>query len=380
MLEIDPSVAGVLQNSWDHYLSQANLFLVICGSHLGMMHQHLLAYQVPLYGRATRQLHLQPITYGLTGDFFPAYQPDERVTIYAIFGGIPAYWELIDPTAPIADNIRHLLLTPDNLMQAEPRLLLQDFVREPHNYISLLRAIAGGARTQKEISTRTGLAQGHVSKYLTVLRDAGFVERRMPVTAGDSSRQGRYHITDPYLRFYYRFLASRQAQLVMDEPEAALVEIRRHLLDFIGTHTWEELCREWTLRAGARGLLPFLSDQVGSAWTRQAQVDVVGINSMEKSLILGECKWQPRPVERSVLADLVAKTDQIVPRQGQWRVYYLGFGREGWTEAAQTFARELTTGNTGQTNWQAVGWQVVGMKLVDLAQVDRELHEWATRP
>lgn len=72
---------------------------------------------------------------------------------------------------------------------------------------------------------------------------------------------------------------------------------------------------------------------------------------MEKSLILGECKWQPRPVERSVLADLVAKTDQVVPSQGLWRVYYLGFGHEGWTEAAQTFACELITVNTGQTNW-----------------------------
>ena len=361
VLTITPSIAGVLQNAWDHVLKQTNLFLVISGSHLGMMQRHMLSYQAPLYGRATSQLHLQPLLFGYTRDFFPNYQPDERVAIYAMFGGVPAYWERINPTESISDNIRHQLLTPNNLMQAEPRLLLQDFVQEPHNYVSVLSAIAVGARTQKEISIRAGLAQGHISKYLSVLRDAGFVERRVPVTATESSRLGRYHITDPYLRFYYRFLFTRQAQLAMDEPDLALAEIKRHFLDFIGTHTWEELCREWTLRAGVRGRLPFAADQVGSAWTKKAQVDVVGINSMEKTLFLSECKWQDSPVSRSVLRQLVAKTDEIVPKQGQWQVCYLGFARDDWTQSAQAYADTLEA--------QGNNWRSVGMKLVDLNQV-----------
>jgi AAA+ ATPase superfamily predicted ATPase len=297
------------------------------------------------------------------------------VAIYAIFGGIPAYWERLDPQLSISDNIRQQLLTPDNVMQSEPRLLLQDFVQDPHNYVSILRAIAQGDRTQKAISVRTGLAQGHVSKYLSVLREAGFVERRVPVTAGESSRLGRYHIIDPYLRFYYRFLASRQAQLALGETELAQDEIRRHLLDFIATHTWEELCREWTLRAGVRGQLSLPVDQVGSAWTRQAQVDVVGLNTMEKTIVLGECKWQTKPVEQGVLRDLVDKTGQIVPKQGQWRVLYLGFARAGWTDAAQAYA-----GSTGARAVPAsANWQAAGMVLLDLSQVDADLHRWVRR-
>ena len=373
VLEIDPSVAGVLQNMWDHVLKQSNLFLTICGSHLGMMQRHMLSYQAPLYGRATRQLHLQPIPFGYTQDFFPNYQADERVAIYAIFGGIPAYWERLNPQHSISDNIRQQLLTPDNVMQSEPRLLLQDFIQDPHNYVSILRAIAQGDRTQKTISVRTGLAQGHVSKYLQVLRDAGFVERRVPVTAGESSRLGRYHIVDPYLRFYYRFLAARQAQLALGETELALEEIKRHLLDFIATHTWEELCREWTLRAGVRGKLDLPVDQVGSAWTRQAQIDVVGLNSMEKTLVLGECKWQTKPVGQDVLRDLVHKTGQVVPKQGQWRVLYLGFAREGWTHAAQTLAKTASA----LTVPEQANWQPAGMALLDLSQVDADLHRWA---
>ena len=152
VLSVMPSIAGVLQKAWDHTLNRTNLFLVISGSHLGMMQRHMLSYQAPLYGRATGQLHLQPMPFGYTQDFFPNYQPDERVAIYAIFGGIPEYWERITPTLSISDNIRRHLLTPNNRMQTEPRLLLQDFVQDLHNYVSILGAVAGGARTQKDLA------------------------------------------------------------------------------------------------------------------------------------------------------------------------------------------------------------------------------------
>ena len=68
--------------------------------------------------------------------------------------------------------------------------------------MGILRAIANDART-RVIAAISGLAQGHVSQYLGILQDAGFVERRVPVTQGERSRLGRYHIVDPYLRFYF---------------------------------------------------------------------------------------------------------------------------------------------------------------------------------
>ncbi|MBM4461312.1 MAG: ATP-binding protein [Chloroflexi bacterium] len=89
LLEIDPSIAGQLQNLWDQTLSRSNLFLVICGSHLGMMLRHTLSYQAPLYGRATAQLRLLPLPFGMTARYFPRFDADERVAIYAIWGGIP---------------------------------------------------------------------------------------------------------------------------------------------------------------------------------------------------------------------------------------------------------------------------------------------------
>lgn len=372
LLEVDPGIAGQLQNLWDHLLSKCNLFLCLSGSHLGMMKREFLSYQAPLYGRASAQLHLQPFSFGSTHHFFPKYSPIDRVAIYAIFGGVPAYWERIDPSKSISQNIKLQLLTPNNLLQAEPRLLLQDFVSEPHNYIAILNAISNGAHTVKEIVAAAGLPSGHVTKYLSVLTDTGFVERRIPVTEGEPSRAGRYHITDPYLRFYFRFLAGRQDQLALGIQDQALAEISKHMIDFIGKYTWEELCREWTLRAGAAGELPYLPDVVGSAWNAEAQVDVVGINSMEKTLMLGECKWTTTPNDRKSIAVLIEeKAAKIVPKRGKWKVFFLGFSRGGWTSGALAYHNLINRQPVIDSNWVSTG-----MRLIELNQLDRDLKKW----
>jgi AAA+ ATPase superfamily predicted ATPase len=372
LLEAEPGIAGVLQNAWDHTLSSANLFMILSGSQLGLMERQVLSYQAPLYGRSTANLLLQPLPYGATREAFPKYEAHERVSVYAMLGGVPAYWERFKPQKSISANIRSEFLSYNSSLHDEPRLLLADFLRDPHNYVAILQAIANGAATPKEIAGISGLDEKSVPQYLNLLTETGFVARRVPVTQSLGSRLGRHRITDPFLRFYYRFLARRQAQLALDATDQAFEEIKRHLLDFIGTYTWEELCHEWLLRASVHDRLPYRPDQVGGAWTRKAHVDVVGINSMEKTLILGECKWSPHPTGREVLEDLLSKTNEFVPTEGRWRVYYLGFARGGWTEAAKELANGSKTSGFAGNNWQSVG-----IDLVTLEQVDDDLTAWS---
>ncbi len=239
------------------------------------------------------------------------------------------------------ENISELLLTPNTLLQEEPRLLLQDFISDQSNYVGIMQAIALGERSNNRISARTGLPKGHVSKYLSVLRNTGFVERRVPVTDNVKSRRGRYFVTDPYLRFYYHFLAAHQAQLVIGAQQQALRKIEQTLPLFIENNTWQELCHEWLLRASANNEVPLPVEQVGSSWMRNYTFDVMGINRPERSLVLGVCSWESLPIDSSILRNLVARTPTIVPDEGEWSVYFLGFAQNSWTEDAQDFVSEL---------------------------------------
>jgi AAA+ ATPase superfamily predicted ATPase len=371
LLEVDPTIVGTLQKAWDHWLSKSQLILALSGSQMGLMQKQVLAYQAPLYGRATAQLKLPPLSFDITAVFFPEYSVAERVMIYAIFGGIPAYWERIDRSAPVMENVRSQLFTPNTLMQEEPRLLLQDFITDQHNYVGIMRAITHGSRTQNAISGRTGLPQGHVSKYLSVLRDTGFVERQVPATEGERSRRGRYFITDPYLRFYYRFMATAQSQLALGAEQQTLRKIDDELPEFIEETTWRELCREWVLRASSAGDIPVEVEKVGGEWKRSQTVDVVGISRAKQQLVVGCALWSKSPADTGAIQDLLNRAADVVPKKGRWSVYYVGFSSAGWTDQAAASAQRLLEKIGDGTNWQAEGIQ-----LLDLNQVDDDLRRW----
>lgn len=373
LLEGDPNVAMALQNAWDHVLSNQNILLILSGSHLGMIKRQLLSHQAPLYGRVAAEMPLQPLPFGLTRQYFPHYQAHERVAIYAMTGGVPAYWERFNPKLNVSENIRRAFLRHNTLMQDEPRLLLHDFLKDLRNYVSMLKAIAHGATTPARIAKEGQVSQQQqISSYLGNLCETGFVERFESTTL-QLPRGGRYVVTDPFLRFYFRFLSGRQSQLVMGIQDPALDEIRKGLLGFIGKYTWEELCREWVQRASAVGKIPLSVENVGSSWTGRAQVDVAGIDAPNKNIYLGECKWTTRPVSPSVLKALVQKTSEMVPKSNHWQVFYLGFSRSGWTAGARDYAASIRQQERAKGNWD-----IAGMRLLDLEEVDNDLHDFVS--
>lgn len=374
LIEVDSNFVGLLQKMWDHTLKDSMVKLALCGSQRGLMEKEILDYKAPLYGRATAQIELPPLSFSVLSEFFPHYDLRQQVKIYSIFGGVPAYWERLDDKAPFDDNLRTQLLTPNTLMQEEPRLLLQDFISDTHNYVGILQAIAQGEQTQIAISKYTGLSQGHISKYLSVLRNTGFVERRTPVTeASKRSRRGRYFITDPYLRFYYRFLASQKTNVALGDPNQALAYINGNLTDFIETYTWRELCREWLQKATSRDEISTPMDAIGSSWTSKSHLDVVGINRRQKRLILGVCIWRDKPADRHNLRKLIMNTEAHVPKSGNWVIEYVAFADKGWTEEAIALAEEIKRNGESGKNWR-----VTNCTLLTLEKVYEDLINWSS--
>ena len=341
-VEVEPSLPSVLQNVWDHTLKQTNIFLVLCGSHIGMM-KKLQAHQAPLFGRITGQLELGPLPFSATAAFLPAYSLERRIAVYAILGGVPGYLERFNDEVSLADNVRRHLFRATGMFRIEPQFLLQDEVQQPHNYLAVLLAIASGQRTQSDISLATGLE--HVASYLARLQELHFVQRDIPVTVPPArraaSRKGRYDLTDPYMRFYYRFIHPNQHLLAQGLYDWLWQLIGEQLRSFIGTYAFEELCREWVLAQARTGALPFMPEYVGSHWSPEAQIDVVAINWRQHEILLGEAKWTGDRLRRSIVRNLIEKTDLVMPEVGEsWKVHYAFFSRSGFTEAAAAEAEK----------------------------------------
>ncbi|WP_374686616.1 ATP-binding protein [Promineifilum sp.] len=377
LIDVDPGFVGTLQKIWDRWLSESNVMLVLSGSQMGLMQKHLLQYEAPLYGRATAHIQLPPLPYGTTSDYFPDYGPADRVAVYGMWGGVPAYWERLDPRQSVLENFRLNVLPAHAWMVDESRILLQDFITDMHNYVGILRAVANEQQTMGEISQRTGLDSSKASFYLSVLRDTGFVRRDVPISQrGRDSRRGRYVVTDPYLRFFYHFISAHQSKLALGQSGPVMQQLEESLPAFLERNTWLEMCRDWTLLAAGHGALPAAVDEVGAEWASSYEVDVVGIGEETQSLVLGDCYWRAEPLGLEAVEALVKKTAHLIPKQGdEWRVHYVLFSAAGWTEAAAARAEWLAT--TSATARGRQRWRPEGVRLVDLATVDRDLTEWA---
>lgn len=367
LLRSDPPLASVLQQAWDHRLSkQENLRLILTGSLVGLMERDVLSARAPLYGRAISLLKLRPLPFGTLREIFPAWTPAERVAAYAVCGGVPAYLDMLSDSAGFADGLRQCLV-PGSVMLTDPALLLHDQLHEPYVYASVLAAIASGFHSWSDIARMAGIAEGNLGFYLKTLQALGLVERRDPVLTSPRGRRGRYHVGDPFLRFYYRFIVPHITAIERGEVGQVVRTMSDDLRAFVGTYVFEDLCREWVLAEGASGDLGFAPETIGSFWARRrgqaVQLDVVAANRREKRLLVGEAKWSSHRVGRGVLTDLVARS-QRMPQvaEGAWQVQYALFARAGFTDATVRAAKER------------------GARLVGLAEIEDRLAEMATRP
>lgn len=356
--ESDPSLASHLQAAWDHLFKDSNITIVLSGSHIGMM-VDLMGYQAPLYGRFTAQLPIDPLPFAALRDFLPHYTAAERVAVFAVTGGVPAYLERFDDRRSLTENLRDLFMQRTSIFRTEPFFLIGDVIRrETQTYEAVLKSIAAGNRTPQDIGNTLGVSSSYLSPYLKQLEELHLVRRRIPATTPPERREktktSQYHLTDPYLRFYFRFIAPN-ADLVEQELGQILWDrISDQFRAFVGLTAFEDLCREWVLVQARAGKLPMVPELVGSHWSADAQVDVVAVNWHDKTILLGECKWGVDAVGRSVVRELVDKTPKVVPGEG-WQVYYVYFARAGFTDAARKEA------------------QTVGAMLIDLETLDNDL-------
>ncbi|MFQ5857557.1 MAG: ATP-binding protein, partial [Anaerolineae bacterium] len=262
-----PGIPSLLQRLWDERLGQTNLFLVLCGSHIGMMEREVLAYRAPLYGRRTGQLLLRPLSFSAARQFFPRYSPVQQVTAYAVLGGTPGYLQQFTDRQPIAANIEERILTPTSFLYYEPQFLLQTELRDPRNYMAILQAIATGHNRLADICRAAGIDRGQASRSLATLRDLHLVERRVPATERqpEKSRKGRYLLRDNFLRFWFRFVLPFQEFLDLGRTDRARKTVEDQLPAFVA-RAFEDLCREWVLVEGDEGRLPFYPERVGAWW------------------------------------------------------------------------------------------------------------------
>lgn len=334
------SFASTLQLLIDKYKERSKLMLILCGSSMSYMEDHVLAYKAPLYGRRTAQMKVQPFDFADTCQYFKNFSGEDKALVYGIAGGTPQYLMQMDDRLSMEDNIKKTFLNPVSFLFEEPENLLKQEVREPALYNAIITVIANGASRMSEISAKVGEDTNVCAAYLKNLLELGLIYKETPY-GERGSRKSIYAIADNMFRFWYRFVPENHSMIARGAVEPVYERIAPFLSDYMGK-VFEEICRQYLWKCLLIGASPVKFVELGRWWgtdpvqKKQVEIDIMGEQDKNTALF-GECKWTNEKIHLSVLETLTGRSQLFHYRE----VHFYLFAKSGFTKGCIDRAQEM---------------------------------------
>lgn len=335
------SLASTLQLLIDKYKDSSKLMLILCGSSMSYMEDHVLAYKAPLYGRRTAQMKLVPFDFDETCRYFKNFSDEDKALIYGIVGGTPQYLLQMNDALSVEDNIKNTYLNPTSSLFEEPENLLKQEVREPALYNAIITAIATGASRMSEISSKVDEDTNICSAYVKNLVAFGIIQKETPY-GEKASRKSVYSIEDNMFRFWYRFVPENNSIIARGAADLAYKRIEPFLSDYMGK-VFEEICKQYLWKLLLDGKCPVEFSSLGRWWGNdtaeksQAEIDILAEQDKNTALF-GECKWTNEKVDLGVLETLVKRSELFSYK----KIYYYLFAKSGFTKGCIDRANEMS--------------------------------------
>lgn len=201
-----------LEHFWNGWgAGRANLMLIACGSATSWLCDKVINSKGGLYNRVTAEITLRPFTLAECEELYAelgiAMSRFDQTQAYMAVGGIPYYATLMDKRNSLAQNIDRLFFAKGAKLADEFRRLFSSLFADPKDHISIVRLLAKrrGGYSRKEIADIAGLPYGGgLTSTLKALEVSDFIEAYVP--HGQSARNTRYRLTDPFCLFYLRFV------------------------------------------------------------------------------------------------------------------------------------------------------------------------------
>lgn len=346
-----PSLTSTLQLLIDKFKDSSKLMLILCGSSMSYMENHVLSYKAPLYGRRTAQMKILPFSFKETYGYFKNFSDEEKALIYGIAGGTPQYLLQIDDSLSVEDNIKNTFLNPVSFLFEEPINLLKQEVREPAVYTAVITAVASGAAKMSEISGKTGENTNICSAYIKNLINLGIVKKETPYGEKES-RKTIYSIDDNMFRFWHRFIPVNYSLITRGAADIVYKRIEPHLSDYMG-QVFEEICKQYLWELLLSGKSPVEFHSLGRWWGNdpikkcQTEIDIMGEEDKTTALF-GECKWTNEKVSADILETLIERSRLFSYK----KVHLFLFSKSGFTNSCIKKAEQ--TGNVSLISYKDI--------------------------
>ena len=314
LVEQSPELPSVLQKLVDE--KQLKYNLVLCGSSQNMMYGLFLDSTAPLYGRADEIMRLTPIRLPYIQEALDL-DAVSSVEEYAVWGGVPRYWELRENRNSLSDALWHNILSINGTLYEEPIKLFQDDVKDIVKTSTIMSYIGSGANRLSEIAARCNEPATNLSRPLKKLIDLGFLEKDVPFGIDEkNAKKSLYKIADPFMAFYYQFVVPNRSFIELGRRLPLEQALAAHFPEYVSMH-WEKLCRDAVTGNMVNGIVygkakrwwgPVLNEDKKP---EQIEIDVMAESLDKKYLLVGECKWTNHENGKQLTAELLRKANLL---------------------------------------------------------------------
>ena len=308
LYKVNPAIFSEIQDIWDRYHAESHINLIASGSIMSLMRRIFENENEPLYGRPTSKMTLRPFAIAtfkqIFSDHCPNYKNEDLLCLYMITGGVAKYVELLmDAGCYTKEKMLNYVCRMDSYFLSEGKdIINNEFGSDYNTYYSILQLIANGLNHRSDID---GALQKDSGTFLQNLeQNFGMVSRVRPILSSPNSKMTSYEITDPFLRFWFRFICPYQALIESGQLKLLRENINNHYESFTG-RTLERYFQTQLMETG-------LYSQVGNWWDKKGgnEIDVIALNEFNNTGIIAEVKRNERKLNISKLEEKISHLPQ----------------------------------------------------------------------
>ena len=339
--EKNEALLSVLQKYMDTKWLDKNFMVILCGSALSFMEKKVLSEKSPVFGRRDAQIKLEAFNYRESALFVPDYSAEDKAICYGVTGGVAKYLALFDASKSLDDNIKKLFFNPDGYLFDETKNLLTQEFSDVTIANNIIEQIAAGENSLNIIASKVHEKDATVLYSLEKLIGVGLVEKKNCITEEKNRKKTQYVLKDHMFKFWYQFIPKAISVIEIGQGELYYEKIvKPKIHEFMGS-VFEQMCRLYTLEQGIQGTLGSFITETGTWWgveqinkegkryQQSADIDVVGISSIDHTAVLGECKFRNEKIDKEIYETLIRRKDLI---SGNYIVTkYLLFSLRGFT-------------------------------------------------
>lgn len=317
---MDKSIYSYLQKMIDEYKREnRNICIFVSGSSYSLMEKIFSDYAKALYGRKDIEISLEELpitTICEILDDFGIKNLEDKFKFWAIFGGIPKFYELIGIIKPktFAEFVQKTFLTNyKTLLDEGKSILISEFGGEHKIYYSVLEAISEGKTKISEIASKFNNDINATNRYTGMVRNEyKLIERIYSLTG----KKGIYRLKNNFIRFWFEFIKRYENYYERGNLKGILEFFKENFNSYLG-HVFEEFVLDLTKQKLIT--FGFKIDRIGKQWGKfngeigknTYEIDIVALSKKTKEILFAECKWKDRVNALKVVKGLAEKSKYV---------------------------------------------------------------------